>query len=179
MIKTMLLGAVAAATLAAAPAAAATYLFTYTSTGAAPFTAVGHLTTAATMNAAGTFDVTAISGNVDGDAITALTANPNKPNASGSADGLFTYDNTVSPAGATLLTNPGLLFTSATHEYNVFADSPTQYELYQATGGSYTENSIGLFTLTAVPEPAAWTLMIAGFGLVGAALRRRTTTVAA
>jgi len=31
----------------------------------------------------------------------------------------------------------------------------------------------------AVPEPAAWTLMIAGFGLVGGALRRRATTVAA
>ena len=26
---------------------------------------------------------------------------------------------------------------------------------------------------TAVPEPATWTMMIAGFGLVGGALRRR------
>jgi len=30
-----------------------------------------------------------------------------------------------------------------------------------------------------VPEPAAWSLMIAGFGLAGAALRRRRTVVAA
>ncbi len=30
-----------------------------------------------------------------------------------------------------------------------------------------------------VPEPASWALMIAGFGLVGTALRRRTVTVAA
>jgi hypothetical protein len=29
-----------------------------------------------------------------------------------------------------------------------------------------------------VPEPAAWALMIAGFGLVGAALRRRTAAIA-
>ncbi len=29
-----------------------------------------------------------------------------------------------------------------------------------------------------VPEPAAWTMMIAGFGLVGGAMRRRSTKVA-
>ena len=34
-------------------------------------------------------------------------------------------------------------------------------------------------SLAAVPEPAAWALMVAGFGLVGVAARRRTTTVAA
>jgi hypothetical protein len=31
----------------------------------------------------------------------------------------------------------------------------------------------------AVPEPAAWALMLAGFGLLGAALRRRSATLAA
>lgn len=31
---------------------------------------------------------------------------------------------------------------------------------------------------SAVPEPAAWTLMIGGFGLVGAAMRRRTPVAA-
>jgi hypothetical protein len=31
----------------------------------------------------------------------------------------------------------------------------------------------------AVPEPASWAMMIAGFGLVGAAMRRRATAVAA
>lgn len=34
-------------------------------------------------------------------------------------------------------------------------------------------------SLTAVPEPATWGLMIAGFGLVGAAARRRRAVVAA
>jgi hypothetical protein len=33
--------------------------------------------------------------------------------------------------------------------------------------------------LTAIPEPAAWSLMIAGFGLTGAALRRRAVRPAA
>ena len=32
---------------------------------------------------------------------------------------------------------------------------------------------------SAAPEPAAWTLMIAGFGLAGAALRRRRSLAAA
>ncbi len=34
-------------------------------------------------------------------------------------------------------------------------------------------------SLNAVPEPATWALMLAGFGLVGVAVRRRQTTVAA
>ena len=34
-------------------------------------------------------------------------------------------------------------------------------------------------SLQAVPEPGVWTLMLGGFGLVGAAARRRRTTVAA
>ncbi len=36
--------------------------------------------------------------------------------------------------------------------------------------GNILDNAL----LTAVPEPAAWALMIAGFGLVGATLRRRS-----
>ena len=45
-----------------------------------------------------------------------------------------------------------------------------------AVGSKFTNYA---FTGTAVPEPAAWALMIAGFGLVGTALRRRSTAVAA
>ncbi len=33
--------------------------------------------------------------------------------------------------------------------------------------------------VTGTPEPATWALMIGGFGLVGASLRRRSTAVAA
>lgn len=32
----------------------------------------------------------------------------------------------------------------------------------------------GLLTLSGVPEPSSWALMIGGFGLTGAAMRRRT-----
>jgi Protein of unknown function (DUF642)/PEP-CTERM motif len=44
----------------------------------------------------------------------------------------------------------------------------------------FTDNYLGLddISLTAaVPEPASWALMIAGFGLVGSAMRRRATKV--
>jgi hypothetical protein len=33
--------------------------------------------------------------------------------------------------------------------------------------------------LSAVPEPASWALLLSGFGLVGTALRRRRTVIAA
>lgn len=34
-------------------------------------------------------------------------------------------------------------------------------------------------TIDGVPEPQSWAMLIAGFGLIGAAMRRRATTVAA
>lgn len=40
--------------------------------------------------------------------------------------------------------------------------------------GGYVDN----ITLTAVPEPASWAMLIAGFGLIGMALRRRTVRTA-
>ena len=46
---------------------------------------------------------------------------------------------------------------------------------FSGTGGLVTEFN----TSPAVPEPASWALMIAGFGMLGTAMRRRRTTVAA
>ena len=48
--------------------------------------------------------------------------------------------------------------------------APIQAALYRAVA-----HDVGI---GAVPEPASWTLMIAGFGLVGAAVRRRTAVAA-
>lgn len=41
---------------------------------------------------------------------------------------------------------------------------------------TYRLDNITVAEATSVPEPAAWALMIAGFGLVGGSLRRRATT---
>jgi hypothetical protein len=59
------------------------------------------------------------------------------------------------------------------------------YALYQfqdiattAGGLSFYAASNVTFANGAIPEPAAWTLMIAGFGLIGTALRRRAVAFA-
>ena len=41
----------------------------------------------------------------------------------------------------------------------------------------YTDATIAVTALAAVPEPATWAMMIGGFGLVGGALRRRNAAV--
>jgi hypothetical protein len=52
--------------------------------------------------------------------------------------------------------------------------------LANPVGGFFVPNdAVGPIGGGAVPEPASWALMISGFGLAGAALRRRRTAVAA
>jgi hypothetical protein len=188
-------GAVAALALSAglgvgAAQATTTWVLDYTANNAGdtPYSAVIDLGVSDTGNGAGGFDITSISGSVDGDLITSLVGNANPTGPSYSADGLFIYDNFFSSGGlAPTLSNPGLLFTGASgHEYNLFSDDMTNYEMYQATPG-YTEHSYGTISLRetsdrdgplgrlggAVPEPATWTMMILGFGGVGALLRQR------
>jgi hypothetical protein len=49
--------------------------------------------------------------------------------------------------------------------------------IYPTSGGVAYATSQGF--ATGVPEPAAWTIMISGLGLVGLALRRRRSRVRA
>lgn len=52
---------------------------------------------------------------------------------------------------------------------------------FEAPGGTFTSESgefLGLAQTAAVPEPATWALLIAGFGMVGSTLRRRTARFA-
>jgi hypothetical protein len=60
--------------------------------------------------------------------------------------------------------------SSAGPNYHAFADDVT----FSTTHGSTTFN---FETAGAVPEPASWALMIGGFGLVGASMRRRRSAV--
>ncbi len=178
--------ALAAMAMVALPgsAQASNFLLHYESNGAAPLAADLTVTTSDVLNAVGGYDVLGITGDVSGDEITGLTVNPDQPNSHYSADGWFIYDN-VYFADA-LVSNWGLLFTSAGHEYNLFSDSATQFELYQATPGvGYTANSVGsLFSspvllghhsenaaAAAVPEPTSWLTMAIGFGLLGGFMR--------
>jgi hypothetical protein len=168
---------------------AATWILDYTATnGASPTQASVTVEISDLLNAVGGHDVTGISGQVDGDAITGLIANPGQPFPSYSADGWFIFDNVVWPGGAPVISNPGLFFTGASgDEYNLFSDDASTFELYDARAGvGYVAHSVGTLAaseirdlgpggenVVGVPEPAAWTMMILGFGGVGAMLRRR------
>lgn len=56
-----------------------------------------------------------------------------------------------------------------------FGDTLYDYGYGGGDQGAYSET---WFVRGAVPEPAAWLLMIAGFGMIGATLRRRAAVVA-
>ncbi len=179
------LAAAAAAALVAGQAHAATWLVNYTSTGDAPMNANLTVTSSDVLNSVGGFDVTKITGNVDGDIVTGLIANPNQPNYSYSSDGLFIFDNVMFPAAPTV-SHWGLFFSGLSgSEYNLFSDDPTTFELYRAQNGgfaahSYSSSDWTFFTTNggAVPEPAGWAMMILGFGGIGATLRRRKQALA-
>lgn len=184
-------GLSAAIVLAAGHAGAATWLLDYTATdGANPAEASVTVEIADVVNAVGGHDVLAVSGHVDGDAITGLIANPGQPFPSYSADGWFIFDNVVWPGGAPAISNPGLFFTGASgDEYNLLSDNASTFELYDARAGvGAVAHSVGTLAASEiplandigalpdavnVPEPAAWMMMIVGFGAIGALLRRR------
>ncbi|HET6971554.1 MAG TPA: PEPxxWA-CTERM sorting domain-containing protein [Phenylobacterium sp.] len=171
---------------AAGQAKAATWMVTYTALAGVPASANLVIDVADDLNAVGGHDVTAVSGDVDGDTVTGVIVNPSQPFPWATPDGLFIVDNVVYPT-APYFSNPGLFFAGASgSEYNLFSDNETTYELYKAQSGvGYLANSVGSIAMVeaphsplggAVPEPAAWALMILGFGAIGARLRHRRMT---
>ncbi|WP_443969822.1 Npun_F0296 family exosortase-dependent surface protein [Sphingobium sp. CR28] len=91
----------------------------------------------------------------------------------GNPDSPFTGNNSAQPYAFLNFYNVDGTFDKVT-----FSESPTVggYESDNHTVGFFTEQ--GGTPIPAVPEPATWAMMIAGFGLVGSALRRRVSKVA-
>jgi PEP-CTERM motif len=76
-------------------------------------------------------------------------------------------------SGATLIDSA--VFLTSTSPVNFYGYTGSSFDRIQiiAPGNNALEVGTVQFSANAVPEPASWALMIAGFGLVGAAARRR------
>lgn len=86
----------------------------------------------------------------------------------------FTVDtNSCGFAGCGFTSSLSAINSSGTFGY-FFTNVPGIYREYSTGGGSSFTN----LSLNAVPEPASWALMLTGFGLAGAALRRRRVLAA-
>lgn len=170
MKKLTFAAAIAASILAvASPASAAQYIINFATnqallggnqSGSATVTIADTLSTSplGTMG----YQVTAISGSLNGSAINGLS-------------GFQGSDNFFYKTG-NFVDNSGLGFTTAggTSASLYFASTVSRYQL--TTTSPF---STGYVTATAtlvpapVPEPATWAMMLAGFGTIGAAVRRR------
>src|SRR5207302_3324022 len=93
-------------------------------------------------------------------------------------DTLFgTYTGTVAlgPAPGIFNAIENLLVTGGTGEFLGATGAITTTGTLQFIAGSgvYSGTLSGRLNAPAIPEPASWALLIAGFGLAGASLRRR------
>lgn len=70
-------------------------------------------------------------------------------------------------------TNDGFFFFSASHTFNNLI-AGNSYDLLIKGARSFGAYSA---TVTAVPEPGTWTMLVAGLGLIGTVMRRRKATV--
>ena len=95
----------------------------------------------------------------------------------------FKYDNVNQSGGGSsfYFFQPGAF--AATGVYSNAGQPNPSGPLFDPNGDEYAVGNAGPATLTvrqslagAVPEPATWAMMIAGFGVIGAGMRRRGNT---
>jgi hypothetical protein len=144
-------------------AQAAVFDFTFangTDSGSGVFTATG---------TGPTYTVTGVSGMVDGNAITGISSYA-------LADELLSF-----PPGEPADIG-GIAFSTATDQYNIYAytGGPWLIKFSVDPVGTDANNGAPLnsFTVTPVPEPMSWALMLVGFAGLGAAMRGRRRAIA-
>lgn len=168
MKKFRIIALSAIAMAVASPASAAQFGFTFATNQplfGGPVTGSGVFTTSDTAMTVGgrtAFAITSISGMVNGSAIVAPTA--------------ATYGNYFT-TGPAFLDGSGLrFFTAAGNDVRFFfQDSVSRYRVNTFSPGSSSfVTASSARVAAAVPEATTWAMMLAGFGIVGASLRRRT-----
>lgn len=80
------------------------------------------------------------------------------------------------PRGNEIVTPPG---TSHRPQITTFYINPSVGALFAGYNSKTGLEVIGTATAGAVPEPASWAMLIAGFGLTGAAMRRKARRITA
>ena len=130
----------------------------------------------------GNFDVTGISGTVISGAntfsvnglVTGGSNPPTPPNNGTTPDGLFFFNDVIFTAGGLHWDFNGLVFTAGSFEYNLYSNGADNNAL-SATDplAVYARDNLGVGTITAVPEPQTWAMMILGFCGVGFMAYRR------
>jgi hypothetical protein len=158
-----------AGAISAFPADAAQFSTTYTSTSGTAMAAALTITTADVLNSVGGYNILAVSGNVNGDAITGLIPTANPPASQVSASHLWNVNN-VYYDQPRFLNSDGMLFSTASGlEYNMWGNSPVSFELasgYQSSPGTwaYGASSGGYVGATAPVFPPAVPLASYSFG---------------
>ena len=92
---------------------------------------------------------------------------------------IFRLQSGVAPAtffGGSTLSAPGQTYNYGT---TGFLNTGDVLSVIILRDGNFSNDSTGVnFTVSQVPEPASWAMLIAGFGLTGAVMRRRRPVAA-
>jgi hypothetical protein len=99
------------------------------------------------------------------------------------SDSFFFWDNQLFPSANPKLSGAGVLFYTATYEYNAWGNGPDNYSFWAAPrpgveGGVISADNVEGF-IKGVPELSTWAMMLIGFAGIGFAAYRRSIKIAA